>query len=67
MAINDSTWRAHPFEISKAYIALTDNPDFTQGYIFSGHTYELNSISHNHYDGASVFTFKCLSIIGVVR
>jgi len=61
MAMNGSTWREHPFEIGKIYIALTANPDFTQGYIISDHKYELNYINHSHYDGASIFTFKCLS------
>ncbi|WP_025565961.1 hypothetical protein [Psychromonas sp. SP041] len=66
MAMNGSTWRDHPFEIGKAYIALADNPDFTKGYICSGHQYELINIGYSHYDGASVFTFKCLSTYELV-
>ncbi len=61
MAMNGSTWRKHPFIIGNKYIARKDNPDFSLGNIALGQEYLLNYISHSHYDGASIFTFKCLS------
>ena len=61
MAMNGSTWRKHPFIIGNKYIARKDNPDFSLGNIASGQEYLLNYIGHSHYDGASIFTFKCLS------
>ena len=59
--MSGSTWRKHPFVTGQHYLALSDNPDFTQGEIKSGQQYLLTHIGHSHYDGASIFTFKCLT------
>lgn len=62
MSMSGSTWRDHPFVIGNQYISQADNPDFTNnGKIDSGCLYELVDINHSHYDGASIFAFKCLS------
>lgn len=66
MAMNGATWREHPFTIGSKYIARKENPDFTLGNIVAGQEYLLNYIGYSHYDGASVFTFKCLSSSEVV-
>jgi hypothetical protein len=60
MVTHGSTFREHPLVIGNKYIAQVDNPDFTQGKICSGCVYELTDINHSHYDGASIFLFKCL-------
>ena len=61
MVMSGSTWRKHPFIIGKQYIAKLSHPDFTQGDILARQGYELLHIGHSHYDGASVFTFMCLT------
>lgn len=61
MAMYGSTWREHPFSIGNRYIAKTDLPSFTHGDIQVGRTYELRRIGYSHYDGATVFTFVCLT------
>ena len=61
MAMNGATWRSHPFVVGERYIALTDNPDFTEGEVASGSQYQLDHIGHSHYDGASIFIFTCLA------
>ena len=61
MAMSGFTWREHPFLIGSKYIARKENPNFSLGNIVLGQEYLLTYIGHSHYDGASVFTFKCLS------
>jgi hypothetical protein len=66
MAMSGSTWRKHPLVVGCRYLSVNDSPDFTNGNISIGKEYLLNHIGHSHYDGASVFTFECVSTKEVV-
>lgn len=61
MVMNGSTWRKHPLIVGVVYRVTADLPDYTDGTMQPGRSYRLVHIGHSHYDGASVFSFECIS------
>lgn len=57
MASNRSTWRAHPFQVGRTYIALQSFKSLQSQIFLAGRQYELAGISYSHYDGSTVLSF----------
>ncbi len=58
MALSGTTWRKHPFEIGRRYVAAQSFHGVPEFEFVAGRSYELVHIGHSHYDGCTVLTFK---------
>lgn len=61
MAIQNATWRSHPFEVRRVYIARESFIGHGNSRFDMGSEYMLTSISYSHYDSCTVFAFKNLA------
>jgi hypothetical protein len=55
LSISGATWRKHPFEIGRTYVAAQSFHGcpflgFSEPEFIAGRTYQLVHIGHSHYD-----------------
>ncbi|MEO8923532.1 MAG: hypothetical protein ABI330_12035 [Caldimonas sp.] len=58
MAFAHATWRAHPFEKRRNYLAKKSFDAFLSGRFVAGRQYVFLDVGYSHYDACSVFQFK---------
>jgi hypothetical protein len=52
------TWREHPFEAGKTYVANQSFTGFPDSTFIAGGSYSFLSVGYSRYDSATAFTFR---------
>jgi hypothetical protein len=63
LSISGATWRQHPFESGRTYVAAQSFHGcpflgFSEPEFIAGRAYQLVHIGHSHYDECTIFVFR---------
>ena len=55
---SNETWRQHPLEVGRAYLATRSFSGAPNSEFIVGTVYVLKSVDYSHYDSQTIFTFQ---------